>query len=99
LQVSFIFLKLPIVDNAKLLKNRNKAAFNRGLSAVLKRLKNRILVENLSPASIVSYNRAASKFSLLQKRTPDDLDLGEIMDFLVHLKEVAEIKGGKIKLV
>jgi len=34
-----IFLKLPIVDNARLLKSINKRAFNSGLSAVLKRLK------------------------------------------------------------
>ncbi|MBL4649858.1 MAG: tyrosine-type recombinase/integrase [Aureispira sp.] len=69
-----------------------------GLSTVLKRLKNRMLVGNLSPASIISYSRAISKLSVFHKRIPDDLDLDEIMDFLVHLKEVDELKWRTIKL-
>ena len=59
-----------------------------GLSRVLKRLKNRMIVSNLQATSIVSYSRAVRKLSVFHKRIPDNLDLDEIMDFLVHLKKV-----------
>jgi integrase/recombinase XerD len=48
--------------------------------------------------SIISYSRAISKLSVFHKRIPDNLDLDEIMDFLVHLKEVDELKWRTIKL-
>jgi integrase/recombinase XerD len=48
--------------------------------------------------SIISYSRAVSKLSLFHKRIPDNLDLDEIMDFLVHLKEVDDLKWRTIKL-
>jgi site-specific recombinase XerD len=69
-----------------------------GLSAVLKRLNNRMIVSNLQSTSIVSYSRAVSKLSVFHKRIPDHLELDEIMDFLVHLKEVEELKWRTIKL-
>lgn len=69
-----------------------------GLSAVLKRLNNRMIVSNLQSTSIVSYSRAVRKLSVFHKRIPDNLELDEIMDFLVHLKEVEELKWRTIKL-
>ena len=69
-----------------------------GLSSLLKRLKNRMIVSNLQATSIVSYSRAVRKLSVFHKRIPDDLELDEIMDFLVHLKEVDELKWRTIKL-
>ena len=58
-----------------------------GLSKELKRLKNRMTIGNLSPASIVSYTRSVSKLSIFHELSPRDMELDQVLDFLVYLKE------------
>lgn len=69
-----------------------------GLSKELKRLKNRMTVGNLSKASIVSYTRSVSKLSNFHDLNPRDMELDQVLDFLVYLKEEEGLQWRTLKL-
>jgi hypothetical protein len=71
------------MNRAKLKEKEQKSKEEiSGLSSLLKRLRNRIIVSNLQSTSIV--------FTVEP--------LGNALDFLVHLKEVDDLKWRTIKL-
>lgn len=69
-----------------------------GLSKELKRLKNRMTIGNLSPASIVSYTRSVSKLSIFHELSPREMELDQVLDFLVYLKEEEGLQWRTLKL-
>ena len=69
----------------------------KGLSTELGRLSNRIKVSNLSQSMYRMYRRAVRDLSLHTGVLPVDLDLDEIIDYLLDLKEKG-LSWAKIKL-
>lgn len=65
---------------------------NPEILAILKPMINRMKVEEKSPQTIKSYSRAVEKLMVFHDMlTPQDMEVDEVLDFLVSLSEVNQI--------
>ena len=71
---------------------------NSEIEKELSRLKKRMYIANKSKATMVSYVRSVQKLSDFYKSNPRHLELDEIIDYLVHLKDDLGLQWRTIKL-
>ena len=80
------------------MRKEKKLANIFSLSKELKTLENRMIVANRSLSSIKSYSRSLHRLYDFHKLPPRTLEIDQIIDFLVHLKEEQALNWRTIKL-
>jgi len=69
-----------------------------GLSDLLKRFEKRLFIANRSQSTIRNYVRAIRDLSLFNGMLPAEMEIDQVIDYLLHLKEGKTLSWRKIKI-